>query len=162
MGFIIKYFSTIFLDKYDYCFYKISQFIHRISNSKTSGSEPLNQPDTTIKSIGQTDVAPKYKGCVKTVFLIINLGLMVMMSATGVLGIGTSSSLSDTSTIIIGLYMILFAAMSGIFEIIQIYPCSVIDNVYKKNFGFLYGVIGKSGFTVFMAVLSFGLTSPQV
>lgn len=31
--------------------------------------------------------------------------------------------------------MILFAAMSGIFEIIQIYPCSCIDNVYKKNFG---------------------------
>mmetsp|Transcript_4296 Transcript_4296/g.4454 ORF Transcript_4296/g.4454 Transcript_4296/m.4454 type:complete len:185 (+) Transcript_4296:125-679(+) len=135
-----------------------------ISNTPSSGSEPLNQAAAgSIKSGagGQGDVAPKYKGCVKTFFLIINLGLMVMMSATGALGIGTSKSISDTSTVIIGLYMVLFAAMSGIFEIIQIYPCSMIDNIYKKNFGFLYGVIGKSGFTVFMAVLSFGLSSPQ-
>jgi hypothetical protein len=49
----------------------------------------------------------------------------------------------------------------AIYEIIQIYPCSLIDLVYKKNFGFLYGLMGKSGFTTFMAVISFGITNPQ-
>ena len=92
---------------------------------------------------------------------IINLSLMTMMSATGVLGIKNSSSITDTSTVIVGLYMILFSAILVIYEIIQIYPCSLIDNAYKRNFGFLYGLMGKSGFTVFMAVLSFGITDPQ-
>ena len=104
---------------------------------------------------------PKFKGVVKAIFLIINMALMVMMSATGVLGIKNSSSVTDVSTVIVGLYMILFAAMLAIFELIQIYPCSAIDFLYKKNFGFLYGMIGKSGFTIFMAVLSFGIIDPQ-
>lgn len=103
---------------------------------------------------------PKCKGFVKAIFLIINLGLMIMMSATGALGIRNSSSITDSSTIIVGLYMILFSGMLATFEIIQIYPCSLIDLLYKKNFGFLYGLMGKSGFTVFMAVLSFGIPDP--
>jgi hypothetical protein len=103
---------------------------------------------------------PKCKGFVKAIFLIINLGLMIMMSATGALGIKNSSSITDSSTIIVGLYMILFSGMLATFEIIQIYPCSLIDILYKKNFGFLYGLMGKSGFTVFMAVLSFGIPDP--
>jgi hypothetical protein len=85
---------------------------------------------------------------------------MIMMSATGALGIKNSSSITDSSTIIVGLYMILFSGMLATFEIIQIYPCSLIDILYKKNFGFLYGLMGKSGFTVFMAVLSFGIPDP--
>ena len=154
---------------YDYIF-------GRLGNTKSSRSEPLNKaggktPAATISAgaasaedleeIQPSNSAPKCKGFVKAIFLIINLGLMVMMSATGVLGIKNSSSISDTSVVIVGLYMILFAAVLAIYEIIQIYPCSLIDLVYKKNFGFLYGLMGKSGFTIFMAVLSFGITNPQ-
>lgn len=62
---------------------------------------------------------------------------------------------------IVGLYMTLLSGVLAIYEIIQIYPCSLIDLVYKKNFSFLYGLMGKSGFTTFMAVLSFGITNPQ-
>ena len=117
-----------------------------------------NDSSITPKSVVSQ---PKFKGVVKAIFLIINMALMVMMSATGVLGIKNSSSVTDVSTVIVGLYMILFAAMLAIFELIQIYPCSAIDFLYKKNFGFLYGMIGKSGFTIFMAVLSFGIIDPQ-
>ena len=112
---------------------------------------------------GVTEAAvaqPRCKVVVKAIFLTVNLGLMVMMAATGALGIMNSSSVSDVSTVIVGLYMILFAGMLAIFELIQIYPCSAIDFLYKKNFGFLYGLMGKSGFTIFMAVLSFGITNP--
>jgi hypothetical protein len=59
---------------------------YRISNTPSSGSEPLNSQLAAVNSkstAGQGDAPPKYKGCVKTFFLIINLGLMVMMSATG-------------------------------------------------------------------------------
>jgi hypothetical protein len=76
--------------------------------------------------------------CMYIYNIYIYIYIYTYIYTLGVLGIGTSKSISDTSTVIIGLYMILFAAMSGIFEIIQIYPCSMIDNVYKKNFGKLH------------------------
>lgn len=149
----------------------------RLSNSRGDGKEPLNKSGNQASSasvvadngakaqeLGATGPANKNSACkrvVKAIFLIINLSLMTMMSATGVLGIKNSSSITDTSTVIVGLYMILFSAVLVIYEIIQIYPCSLIDNAYKRNFGFLYGLMGKSGFTVFMAVLSFGITDPQ-
>ena len=167
--------------------YFISSFPNsrRLSNTKKSGTEPLNisAPKTggfksafssapvmnkteipqneTISPVETVAASPKYKGVVKLIFLTVNMGLMVMMSATGVLGIMGSSSVADVSTVIVGLYMILFAGILAIFELIQIYPCSAVDFVYKKNFGFLYGLMGKSGFTIFMAVLSFGITNPQ-
>lgn len=149
-----------------------------MSSTKTSGTEPLNKATGKVQvsngnngqSVVQSPTSPdgevlvaqpKYKGVVKGIFLVINLGLMVMMAATGALGIQGTSSVSDVSTVLVGLYMILFAGLLAVFELIQIYPCSMIDFVYKKNFGFLYGLMGKSGFTVFMAVLSFGLSATQ-
>ena len=151
----------------------------RLGNTKKSGTEPLNKgggklagKNAVVDRVSTTESdsnmtpkqvvsQPKFKGVIKAIFLIINMALMMMMSATGVLGIKNSSSVTDVSAVIVGLYMILFAAMLAIFELIQIYPCSTIDFLYKKNFGFLYGMMGKSGFTIFMAVLSFGITNPQ-
>ena len=83
-----------------------------------------------------------------------------MMSAAGFLGIQSAQSISDSSTIIVGLYMFLFAVIMGLYEILQIYPCTGVDTFYKKNFGFLYGVTGKCAFLIFMAVLCFGLVTP--
>jgi hypothetical protein len=40
--------------------------------------------------------------------------------------------------------------------------CGYIDEVWKKNFGFLYGVGGKSLFIIFMAILAFGIDEPKV
>jgi hypothetical protein len=94
------------------------------------------------------------------VFTVINIGFMVMMSAAGALGIKSASGISDSSSVIVGLYMCLFAAILAVFEIIQIYPHPVIDTIYKKNFGFLYGMVGKCGFLIFMAILCFGLVTP--
>ena len=99
--------------------------------------------------------------CIKMTFFVLNLGFMVMMSAAGFLGIQSAQSISDSSTIIVGLYMFLFAVIMGLYEILQIYPCTGVDTFYKKNFGFLYGVTGKCAFLIFMAVLCFGLVTPN-
>ena len=48
--------------------------------------------------------------------------------------------------------MILFAAIIFLYELIQIRPCGYIDEVWKKNFGFLYGVGGKCCFIIFMGI----------
>lgn len=128
------------------------------SNTPNSSMIPAANTSTTI---GTDNAAPRFKKPVKGLFTVINIGLMGMMSLTGALAIKNVQSFTDASTIIVGLYMILFAAMLAIFEIIQIYPIRFFDAFYKRNFGFLYGLMGKSGFTVFMAILSFAITNPQ-
>ena len=102
--------------------------------------------NTAPSSIG---TQPKYKTLVKIVLLVLNIGLSVMMSFTGALGVGNAQSASDTGNVFVGIYMCLFAAILATFEIIQIRPCGFIDEFYKKNFGFLYGMIGK-GLYIFL------------
>jgi hypothetical protein len=102
-----------------------------------------------------------YRRCVKITFFCINMGFMVMESAAGVLGIGSAQGISDSSTVIVGLYMFLFAVILGLYEVIQVWPVNAVDTFYKKNFGFLYRMAGKCIFLVFMAVLCFGLVTPN-
>lgn len=68
------------------------------------------------------------------------------MAATGALGVGSANSINDTGTIFVGIYMVLFAAVLFTFEIAQFCPGSSVDNIMKRNFGFLYGYIGKGLF----------------
>ena len=60
------------------------------------------------------------------------------------MGVALAQGVNDTANVFVGLYMILFAAILFTYEIIQIRPCQWIDDVYKKNFGFLYGTVTKS------------------
>lgn len=71
---------------------------------------------------------------------------MVFLAATGALGVGSASSINDTGTIFVGLYMIIFAAVVFIYELSQMCPGKSLDNLMKRNFGFLYGTIGKGLF----------------
>ncbi len=75
---------------------------------------------------------------------IINMGLSVMMAATGALGVGSADTASESGTAFTGIYMVLFAAILFIYELIQIRPCESFDMLWKKNFGFLYGPNGKA------------------
>ena len=78
-----------------------------------------------------------------------------MMAATGVLGIWQADSTSDTGVVFMGLYMLIFALILAIFEISQLRPTMGIDNLWKRNFGFLYGPIGRGIYMIFIAILRF-------
>ena len=67
-----------------------------------------------------------------------------MISATGALAVGGANSASDAGAAFVGIYMVLFAGILFVHEVVQIFPMEYIDTVLKKNFGFLYGYIGKS------------------
>ena len=97
---------------------------------------------------------PPYKKVVKMFFLIANLGLATMMGATGVLGIAAADSASDTGVVFIGLYMLVFSLILLIFEINQLRPNSGVDNLWKRNFGFLYGPVGKGLYMIFIGEVS--------
>ena len=89
---------------------------------------------------------PPYFKLVKTVFFFMNIGLMVFLAAVGALGMGSSTSINDTGLIFVGLYLIIFAGLVFFYELAQVLNWESLDLFMKKNFGFLYGVYGKSLF----------------
>lgn len=81
---------------------------------------------------------------------IFNLGIPVFLAYTGSMGIAASQhagieqlSTSASSLVFQGIYMILFAALLFVYEAVQMCPCEALDTILKRNFGFLYGPIGK-------------------
>ena len=49
-------------------------------------------------------------------------------------------------------------ALLFVFEMLQICSCcESLDTMYKKNFGFFYGIIGKSCYMILIGVFAFGL-----
>jgi hypothetical protein len=89
---------------------------------------------------------PKNKRLVQGILSFFNLGFMVFLAATGALGVGSADNINDTGTIFVGIYMIVFAAVVFIFEMSQLCPGTSLDNLMKRNFGFLYGINGKGLF----------------
>ena len=83
-----------------------------------------------------------------------------MMAATGVLGILQADSTDDTGVVFMGLYMIIFSLILAVFEVSQLSPSMGIDNLWKRNFGFLYGPLGRGAYMLFIAILCFGIKKP--
>lgn len=129
-------------------FYRLKNPTAKSSGTSSPTPAPSASSASAAKSTAAVDTAgePAYKNTVKYTFFILNLGMMVFLAATGVLGIQQSSGVDDTSVVFVGIYLILFAAIVFLYEVAQMCPESSIDIFFKKNFGFLYGVIGKSLF----------------
>ena len=68
-----------------------------------------------------------------------------------------STSAQDVGNIFVGIYMAFFGCLLAFQEMIVLCSCDGMNKIMKKNFGFLYGVHGKSSFMVFMAILPSGL-----
>jgi len=104
---------------------------------------------------------PPYKWLVRIVMTIINLGLAIMVAATGALGVNDSTSSSDTGVVFVGIYLVAFAGVLFAYEMVQIYPIQMFDMPMKRNFGFMYGTMGKGIYMLFMGILAFGLSVPR-
>eukprot|EP01035_Chromulina_nebulosa_P018030 gene18030-23671_t len=87
--------------------------------------------------------------------------LSIMMCACGALGVAGSTSVTDTGVVFVGIYMLIFGAILFLYEIAQVAPCSALDLLLKRNFGFLYGTFGKGAYLLFMGILAFGLSTPR-
>jgi len=117
------------------------------TNAPSSSSPAtMETASTPIAKAGDNSPPPPYKSTVKGIFMFCNLGMMIFLAATGALGIQQSDSVNDTSVVFVGIYLILFAAIVFIYEIAQLCPDSSVDSFFKRNFGYLYGIIGKSLF----------------
>lgn len=90
------------------------------------------------------------------------MGLAALMTALGVLtiievhktGIG-----KDLSEPFLAFYMILFAVLLFLYELMWWSPMPKLNKDMRKNFGFMYGLRGKGLYLVFVACLCLGLGS---
>mmetsp|Transcript_5963 Transcript_5963/g.13173 ORF Transcript_5963/g.13173 Transcript_5963/m.13173 type:complete len:171 (+) Transcript_5963:77-589(+) len=105
-------------------------------------------------------VGPAHKKKFSVLLVTMNMGSSIFMAATGALSMATASGINDTGLIFVGLYIMIFSAIIFLYELAQLSKWEKFDSFMKKNFGFLYGVIGKSAFLAFTAILCFGLKQP--
>lgn len=90
----------------------------------------------------------------------IIVGMTVMMAAAGALSLAAlDTSDNPASDFFVGLYVILFAAILFVHEVNLMFPVQTIDQILRKNFGFLFKALGKGAFILFIAFLNFGLST---
>ena len=138
------------------------------ANLTKQSSQPINQSmnqqqnsTSSSSQAGPPQRDPPAKRFMKCFVIFIDIFLSTLISATGALGIGSSSSIKDANTIFVGLYLIFFSGILFFYECMQMCKCSAIDNIIKRNCGFLYGPFGKGCYLVFIAILTFGITDPK-
>jgi cytochrome c biogenesis protein CcdA len=110
-------------------------------------------PARDVESSSSSSAAPIATGTQPPHFLKVkwalffgNIGMMVFLAAVGALGMGSATSINDTGLIFVGLYLIIFAGLVFFYELSQVLKWERMDDFMKQNFGFLYGVNGKSLF----------------
>ena len=84
------------------------------------------------------------------------------MMALGVLGLLGFRSGTDLSEAFVAVYMLLFATLLALYEIMWWSTIDVINKNLRKNFGFLYGVKGKAFYLIFVAFLVIGLKNKVI
>lgn len=127
-------------------------------SNQVNQPEVLNRPASTVYQPVTQEAqqpppppapkGPKLKWLVKSSFFVINLFFSTLTAITGILAIASFRNINDTAIIFVGLYMILFSAILYAYECVQICPCAFVDNLIKRNTGFLYGIYGKSAYTI--------------
>lgn len=91
---------------------------------------------------------------------VLDMGLAVMMGALGVLTILEVNKVGiggDFSEPFLAAYMILFALLLFMYELMWWTPLPGVNKAMRKNFGFLYGLRGKGLYLIFVACLCLGL-----
>jgi len=95
------------------------------------------------------------------VMSILNIGSAAMMAALGVLTLieinKSGGGVTDLSEPFLASYMIMFALLLGLYEFMWWMPSPDINRIMRKNFGFLYGLLGKGFYLIFVACLCIGL-----
>jgi hypothetical protein len=101
-------------------------------------------------------------------YTYVCIGVPIILAAAGVLGIkwvnqnpnGKNSTIR-TQIVFQGIYMIVFAFILFFFETFSLSRVEMLDLFMKRNFGFLYGPVGKGLFTLMIGVFAFGLEEPN-
>ena len=129
-----------------------------------TNSSAAAAPSSSVSNTSNSNGEPPAKRTVRALISLIDLGLGVMMGATGVLGIQNAEDAGDeedSNTIFLGMYLIIFAAILIFYEFVSICGISFIDRFLRNNVGFMYSVYGRGMYMLFIAILCFSITDPK-
>jgi COPI associated protein len=85
------------------------------------------------------------------------MGLAALMATLGVFTLIELNGIGDTAAGFLAAYMIIFALLLFVYELMWWVGIPHINLVLRKNFGFLYGLKGKGFYLIFVAFLCLGL-----
>jgi COPI associated protein len=89
---------------------------------------------------------------------LFNCILAAAMGALGVLTLLAFKPDSDVlTTAFLSIYMVVFGGLLFLYELIWWQPIAHLNRMFRKNFGFMYGLKGKGFFLIFIAFLCLGL-----
>jgi hypothetical protein len=88
---------------------------------------------------------------------IADIGIAALMATLGVLTLIELNGVSDTAAGFLAAYMIIFALLLFVYELMWWVGIPTVNLVLRKNFGFLYGLKGKGLYLIFVAFLTLGL-----
>ncbi|TFJ86445.1 hypothetical protein NSK_002102 [Nannochloropsis salina CCMP1776] len=127
-----------------------------------SSSPPEGSSQATAASqLHAESILPSCAKYVVPLSRFVNMGLACLMAFSAVNGILKIAQL-QLDTFFVALYMFISAAILFFFELCQFKYVAFIDNVFRRNFGFMYGSRGKALYIIFIAFLNFGLVSTGI
>lgn len=137
----------------------VPDWLRNDTNRAKDNLEPLRQMEGG--EVAENQIATEGKN--KIVFWtlkVVTMGLCLLMAFTSLVGLSSIKDFSATGEIFVAVYMLFFSGLLFLFETVQIKSLEILDNLFRRNFGFLYNTMGKSLFIIFIAFLSFGLGEP--
>ncbi len=113
----------------------------------------MNSRDDTKTALitGQVVAKPERSLSQKIIFGFLSLLVVAtctLVSLVGFYCVTDANHISDTGTIVVSCYMIFLSAILFAFEIVQVKPCDMLDNIFKRNYGFLYNCAGKGIYVI--------------
>jgi len=104
----------------------------------------------------------KWKALLKWSLRVEVIILSLLMFVTACIGLSSVQGAEKSDKTFVAIYMLFFSIFLLVFEGIHIRYVEWIDHIFKRNFGFMYSVMGKSCFLIFIAFLSVALGSPLI
>jgi hypothetical protein len=91
------------------------------------------------------------------------MGIAGMMGALGIMAIidYNPSGVKDWTAIFLSVYMAIFATLLFSYELSFWMSIPKLNIMFRKNFGFLYGLRGKGLFLIFIAFLTLGMLDDE-
>ena len=127
------------------------------NNNSSNSSSSKGSIGATAALPGQSPMSMCTPAVVRHTLKAITMSLCVLMFSTACLGMQTINGVNKSGKIFVVAYMLFFSVLLFLFEAIQLHNIEWLDHMYQRNFGFLYSVVGKAFFVIFIAFLSFGL-----
>jgi len=99
----------------------------------------------------------RFSPCFNFCLRILQFSVAILLGLLGIVRILYHWQEKDFADMIISGYVCLFATILFSYELSRIIKISVVENILRENFGFLYGLFGKGSFIFFIAFFTLGV-----